>query len=363
MNTLNAKHLLQVLLSVSLMMVVSSQVFAIGTPSGTPVDNTATIGYSVGGVSQPPVASDDPNQPGANDATRFIVDTKIDFTVVWQDASSVPVAPGQDGVTPIPNPPQVLEFLVTNLGNAPTQDFVLTAEDLLGDDFDPTAVSIFVDTNGDGDYDPGVDIDTFIDELSSTNLSNTETVFIVGSIGAQTNGQTSDTALIATAHDGGGAAALGVLTAEDTGADVLLGAAQVVFAEGAGTATGDAATDGVHSDTGTYIVSVTITVNKTSQVTSDGVGGTAPNAKAIPGATVQYTIAITNNGATAATGIGGTDPIDTTNLTFVLPSTVAFDAGCGGATSSSFTSPTLTFSVGTIAAAATCNVTFDVTIN
>lgn len=359
MNMLN-KNVLKTLLGVFLMLGFSSQVFAVGTPSGTAVDNQATITFSVGGTIQPPVASDDPGQAGVQ-ATRFIVDTKVDVTVVWQDGAAVPVAPGQDGVIPIPNPPQVLRFTVTNLGNTPTQDFALTTENLGGDDFDPTAVAIYVDSNGNNVYDVGVDTATDIDELSSTLGTNSVDVFLVGSIGAQTNGQLSDTALIATAHDGGGAG-LGAQTAEDAGADVALGPAQVAFAEGAGTATGDVATDGVHSATGTYIVSVTLTVNKTSSVISDGVGGVAPNAKAIPGATVQYTIAITNNGGTAATGIGGTDPLDVVNLTFVAAS-VAFDAGCGGATSSSFTSPNLTFSVGTIAAGATCNITFNVTIN
>ena len=361
MSMLN-KHAIKVLLGVFLMLGFSSQVFAVGTPSGTPVDNQATITFSVGGSAQPPVVSDDPGQAGVQ-ATRFIVDTKVDVTVVWQDGAAVPVAPGQDGVTPIPNPPQVLRFTVTNLGNTPTQDFALTSENLAGDDFDPTAVSIYVDSNGNNTYDVGVDTATNIDELSSTAGTNSVDVFLVGSIGAQTNGQLSDTALIATAHDGGGAG-LGALTTEDAGVDVALGPAQVAFAEGAGTATGDIATDGAHSATGTYIVSVTLTVNKTSSVIADGVGGVAPNAKAIPGATVQYTIAITNNGAAAATAIGGSDPLDTANITFVSPS-VAFDAGCGGATASNDAPAiaTLTFSVGTIAAGATCNITFNVTIN
>ena len=362
MNMLN-KYVLKTLLGVFLMLGFSSQVFAVGTPSGTPVDNQATITFSVGGASQPPVVSDDPSQAGVQ-ATRFIVDTKIDLTVVWQDAAAVPVAPGQDGVTPVPNPPAVLRFTVTNLGNTPTQDFQLTSENLGGDDFDPTLVSIYVDSNGNNTYDPGVDTATFIDELSSTVGVNSVDVFVVGSIGAQTNGQLSNTALIATAHDGG-AVGIGAVTTEDAGADVALGPAQVAFAEGAGTATGDIATDGVHSDTGIYIVSVTLTVNKASQVIADGVGGVAPNAKAIPGATVRYTIAITNNSTTAAaTAIGGSDPLDTANITFVSPS-VTFDAGCGGATASNDAPAiaTLTFSVGTIAIGATCNITFDVTIN
>lgn len=362
MSTINLKRFLKLLIGVSLILGFSTNAFAVGTPSGTQVDNQATITFSVGGVAQVPVTSDDPNQGGANDATSFIVDTKIDVTVAWQDASNVQVAAGQDGVTPVPNPPAVLMFLVTNEGNAAVQDFQLSTENIAGDDFDPTAVSIFVDSNANNTYEPGVDTATFIDELSSTVGANSITVFVVGSVAAtQTNGQTSDIALVATAHDGG-AVGLGGLTTEDVGNDTALGAPQVAFADAAGTAVVDIVTDGEHSDTGTYVVVTTsVTVNKTSQVTDDGVGGTAPTAKAIPGATVTYTISIANTGTQVATGIAATDPIDVTNLTYV--GNVTFDVGCGGATSSSFTSPNFTFNVPTIAAGATCNVTFDVIIN
>lgn len=366
MSTFNIKHLLGMLISVTLLLGFSSQVLAVGTPAGTQIDNQATISFSVGGVPQVPIASDDPNQGGAADATSFIVDSRIDVSVVWQDGANVQVAAGQDGVTPVPNPPSVLEFLVTNEGNVDFQDFALTFENSGGDDFDPTAISIFVD-NGNGTYEPGVDTATFIDELSSTVGSNSITVFVVGSISAaQTNGQTSDISLIATAHDGNGGTtgALGALTTQDTGNDIVFGAGanQNVFADAVGTASTDLVTDGEHSDQGTYVVvATTVTVTKTSQVTADGLGNTAPTAKAIPGATVTYTISIANTGTLAATSISATDPIDVANLTYAA--NVTFDAGCGGATSSSFASPNFTFSVGSIAAGATCNVTFDVTIN
>lgn len=361
MSTFNTKHLLGVLISVTLLLGFSSQVFAVGTPSGTAIDNQATLTFSVGGTPQVPVTSDDPNQGGANDPTRFIVDTRIDVTVAWQDAANVQVAPGQDGVTPVPNPPAVLEFLVTNVGNA-DQDYALSFENGGADDFDPTAVQIFVD-NGNGVYEPGIDNVTFIDELSSVAGVNTATVFVVGSISAaQTNGQLADLILVATTHDAGGGGVQGPLTAEDAGNDVILGPAQNVFADAAGDAVVDIITDGEHSDTGTYVViATTVTVTKTSLVVADGLGNTNPVAKAIPGATVTYTISIANTGGLAATTIAATDPIDVANLTFA--GNVTFDAGCGAPTASGFASPNFTFSVGTIAAGATCNVTFDVTIN
>jgi uncharacterized repeat protein (TIGR01451 family) len=346
-----------------------SQSHAVGTAAGTQVDNQATLSYSVGGTPQIPVTSDDPNQGGANDATSFIVDTKIDVTVTWQDGANVQVAPGQDGATPLPNPPSVLEFLVTNEGNADFQDFALSSANLGGDDFDPSSVLIFVD-DGDGIYNPALDTATFIDELSSdpAGSANEITVFVVGSIpSTQTNGQTSNIALIATAHDaaGGAAGALGALTSADTlDNDIVFGAGanQVVFADAVGTAPTDLITDGEHSATGTYvIVATSVAVRKSSAVTDDGLGNTSSTAKAIPGATVTYTIEIENSGTAGATAIDLTDPIDVTNLSYNNPS-VTFDAGCGGATSESFASPSLTVNVGSIAAGATCTITFDVTI-
>tara|TARA_R110002049_G_scaffold252264_2_gene427298 strand:+ start:31171 stop:32280 length:1110 start_codon:yes stop_codon:yes gene_type:complete len=368
MDNISNRYFARIVMSLMLIAGFVSQVHAVGTPAGTQVDNQATLNYSVGGTAQIPVTSDDPNQGGANDATSFIVDTKVDVTVTWQDGANVQVAPGQDGATPLPNPPSVLEFLVTNEGNADFQDFALSSANVGGDDFDPSAVQIYVD-DGDGVYNSALDTATFIDELSSdsTGGANEITVFVVGSIpSSQTNGQTSNIALIATAHEASGSTgSLGALTVADTlDNDIAFGAGanQIVFADAAGTAATDLVTDGEHSATGTYVIAATsVAVRKSSTVTDDGLGNTSATAKAIPGATVTYSIEIENSGATGATAITLTDPIDVSNLSYNNPS-VSFDAGCGGATSESFSSPNLTVNVGSIAAGTTCTVTFDVTI-
>ncbi len=372
MDNFNVKYIWQTLLSIVLMIAFASQVHAVGTAAGTPVSNQATVNFSVGGVPQAAVSSDDPSTGTAGDATVFTVDNKIDVNVAWQDAANVQVAAGQDGVTPVPNPPAVLEFLVTNEGNA-TQDFGLSIEnDAVGDDFDPTAVTFYLD-DGDGIFDAGDTVVTFIDELSADDTvpgNNTATIFVVGSIAAtQTNGQTSNISLIATARDSGTPGSQGAVSTQDTGNDVQGGAAQNVFADPVGAASTDLITDGEHSDTGTYVViATTLTVSKASRVEADGLGGTFPTAKAIPGATVRYTFTISNTGSQDATNITITDPLDTTNLSFPFPGTGGITpgtvdvTGCAGATPT-FASPNLSIAVTSILAGGACTVQVYVQIN
>ena len=359
MSKQNIKHYLRVLIGVALLAGINTQALAIGTAAGTDVDNTATITFSVGGIPQPPQDSN---------TETFVVDNRIDVDVTVT-ATNVPVTPGQVGGpvgSQLPNPPAVLAFTVTNEGNS-VQDFELsTVEAVAGDDFDPTTTFIFVESGANPGYQPAEDTATFIDELSADAGLNSITVYVIASVPTGlANGNTSDIALVATAREGGSAGgAVGAAITEATGANVA-GTVENVFADGAGT--DDAAFNANESDRGTYVIATSaVTVTKSSAVIDDGIAGNpAANLKAIPGATVRYTIAIANTGGSlAVTSIGATDDLDT-DVTIVNGdnSSVTFDAGCGGATSSSFTAPTLTFNVGSIAAGATCNVSYDVIIN
>jgi hypothetical protein len=82
---------------------------ATGTQAGLSVNNTASVAYSVGGVSQTPVAS--------NNAT-FVVDRKANVMVAEVGGAATAVSFGQTN--------QVTTFTVTNTTNA-TQDFRLFA--------------------------------------------------------------------------------------------------------------------------------------------------------------------------------------------------------------------------------------------
>src|SRR3546814_13991767 len=68
-------------------------------------------------------------------------------------------------------------------------------------------------------------------------------------------------------------------------------------------AAGDAARDGSHSDNDDYTVqTATLAVTKTSRIISDPVNATS-NPKLIPGAVIEYCIAVANNGSAAATSV------------------------------------------------------------
>ena len=142
-------------------LVAAGAAFAGGTPSGTVVDNTASVDYSVGGLAQATINS--------NTAT-FLVDNRVDVQVATLDAANIVVVPGMLA--------RVLTFSVTNSGNT-VQDYTLSAVADPGSDFLGANVNTYVDLNANGTYDPAIDTQTFVDELA---VDATVTVFIVADI-------------------------------------------------------------------------------------------------------------------------------------------------------------------------------------
>ena len=92
--------------------------FAVGTLSGTPITNDATVNYASGGVAQAPVTS----LP-----VVFVVDNMVDVLVAELSDSAALVGPGQLIAGFID--PQILGFTVTNEGNT-AQDYALVAANL-----------------------------------------------------------------------------------------------------------------------------------------------------------------------------------------------------------------------------------------
>jgi len=289
-------------------MTAAQQGWAVGTASGTAVNNRATVQYDVSGVTQEIIES----SPGGNSTpgagagadTSFVVDNMVNLTVVELDSAPTSVNPGQgDAVT---------AFSVTNTGNAP-QDYALAAVNLtsadpavhgnLDTDLQVANVRVFVDANGNDAYDPGTDLATFIDSLAP---DTTLTVFVVSDVPiAALDGGVANVRLSATTHDAGSGA--GSPTVETAGADTA--SVDVVFA--------DAGRDGAEEDADGYFVSsAQLSIDKGSTILSDPFNaGVDP--KAIPGAVVEYDITMTNTGSVAADAVLVTDTLNA-DLTLAL---------------------------------------------
>jgi uncharacterized repeat protein (TIGR01451 family) len=301
-------RIFNLIFAVALMLGLSTLAHAVGTPSTTSISNTVTINYNVGTIPQIAVTDD----------ATFVVDNKVDLTVVDQGSAAIPVTP--DGTN------YVLTFRVTNTGNT-TQDYdlslvtVATGGDTAyggagADAFDMLTTEIYVNSvvnEGTSAYASGTDLATYIDELGDDDFVD---VFVV--LDAPTtaiDAQYASYHLVATTHIGGTSTVKGsVLTVPETPVADTPGSVDVVFADGTGTS--DSARDGKHSDQSDYICqSATLTVVKSSAVISDTLNGSS-NPKAIPGATVTYTITIINDGSSAATSVVITDTMPA-NTTYV----------------------------------------------
>ena len=329
--------------------------FAAGTTAGTTITNTATVDYQVGGVAQ--------GQQSASN--NFTVDRKINLLVEEVGNVTTNVVPGQTNA--------VTHFRLTNSSNE-TLDFALVASQIGGgtashggtDTFDATNVRIYRDntvTGTVGSWDVGDTLLTgFVDELVVDTAIN---LFVVADIpAALANNAVAGVTLRATAREGGVASTQGAVITETAGANTA--GKDTVFADLAGV-TGDAARDGSHSDNDDYTVqTATLTVTKTSRVISDPFSVTNP--KLIPGAVVEYCIAVANSGSVPATSVVINDAVPAQLLfstgTILLNGTV-IGATCNadGVAGGSYTAPNVTGTIATIAAGATRTLVFRATVN
>lgn len=339
---------------VALAIAGASPAFAEGTAAGSSISNTATVGYAVGGVSQPNVNSN---------TDTFVVDRKINLTVAEVGNATTIVVPGESAA--------YTTFTVQNTSNA-TLDFALTATQTTGgtashggtDTYDVTAVTLYRDTNTNGVYDAGTDTAvTFLDELAADGIV---TVFAVANvpIGLAT-GAVANIRLTATAREGGAATTQGAAVTQTTGANTA--GMDTVFADAAGVA--DAARDAAHSDDDDYTVqTATLTVTKSSIVISDPVNGTT-NPKLIPGAVVEYCIAVANaSGGASATSVAVSDILPA-NLTYVANSirlngtVTGLTCNTDGVAGGTFSSGTVSGTIATIASPDTRTLVFRATVN
>ncbi|KPF61658.1 DUF11 domain-containing protein [Porphyrobacter sp. AAP60] len=280
----------------------SAPALAEGTSAGSTITNNVNVTFDVGGVTQTAVEA----------SNSFTVDRKVNVNVEYIGPATS-VSPGQQDA--------VIAFDVTNLSND-TIDLDLAAALTAGTAGNIANFQIYRDTNGNGVFDAGDALVTYLDEVIE---DETVRVFVVADIAlTAANGDDFNVTLTADAHEGGGAGALGAELVDTAGANTA--GIDTVLADGAGAT--DLANEGDFSDTGEYTVAgAIVAVAKTSRIIADpvnlaGPGGAAnPNAKAIPGATVEYCITVSNaSGAATATNV---DVVDD------LPFDVTYDAGFG----------------------------------
>jgi hypothetical protein len=263
----------------------SGQAFAQNTPSGDTISNTATVNYTVNSVTQTPITA----------IAAFTVDTIVRFNLTG--GATVGVAPGQTNNVQI--------FTLTNTSNI-ASDFTLTGTNQAGDDIEMLVpgtltggVNVYVDTNTNGAYDPGTDLQVTANISLARNASRT--YFIVGD--TPIAAANADEAIVRLQADAINPAD-NLAWVNNTGADTQGGAAQIVV--GNGTA----------NQQGTFEVqTATLAVTKSSAVISDPINNTGVGRKAIPGAVVEYSIAVANSGSQPAALQNISDLIPT-NLTF-----------------------------------------------
>ncbi len=306
-SVINLNGLVTRLATVAAVLLFSQQAFAVGTAAGTDVNNQASIAYSVGSVPQTAVQS--------NIAT-FRVDNRVNFTLV---PDPNPVVPTQVNVG---DTQVAVRFLLQNTGNQ-TQDFAfLPTNEADGvivngntDSGQMNNLSVVADNNDDNTVN---DAEDFIEELTA---DATRVVWIVADADTPIpnellDGDFAHVLLSATVRAGGGGGLGGIIT---TSASDTVGTEDVVVAVG-GVLDEDSA-----SAQNTYqVASASLTVTKASLLIDDPINGTV-NPFHIPGATVEYTITVTNNSLTVdADAISISDEL--TNVTLVAdPFALGYD--------------------------------------
>lgn len=349
----NLNKLLVTVSGISIAMVGASPAFAAGTTAGGSITNNVTVEYQVGGVDQTDVTASD----------TFVVDRAINIVVAEQGSATTTVSPNeQDAAT---------AFDVTNSSND-TIDISLAAINSAAahggtDNFDVTGIQIYED-DGDGVFDAGDTLVTFLDEMAE---DETRRVFIVADIPDQSDGDVAGVRLTGTAAEGGTASSEGSTITESATNDQSV--EDTVFADA------DGVYDGIAFDNDDYTVAAaTLTAVKISEVLATGypISG-ATEYFNIPGATVQYCIAVTNAaGGADAQNVVITDsiPADTTFVASSIlvggsyddngtPGDTTDDSCSGGSAGGSFGAGSVTANLGTVSAGTTEVVTFQVTID
>ena len=280
----------------------STPALAAGTAAGSTITNNVTVSYEVSGVDQA-------DETASNDIT---VDRKVDLTVARTDNTATTVTPGAAN--------QAVTFQVENISND-TLDFELDAAQVTTgnpagiagtDAFDVDTPFAYYEDDGDGVFDGGDTLVTHLDALAPDTPVVVHVVTPLVSLGLSTD-DIAAVVLTATAKEDDNGAALGSDLVE---AVANTAGVDTIFADAAGDT--DGVRDAAFSATDDFIVlGAALTATKASEIVAGDYGTGA----AIPGATIEYCIIVTNAGGGAAAS----------NLVIsdTLPAEVTFDGGFG----------------------------------
>jgi uncharacterized repeat protein (TIGR01451 family) len=353
---------------------LASSAFAAGTDTNfnTDITNRASVNYSVSGVAQTVIRSSPTGNStpgaGAGSDTSFKVDKKLMF--LTEETNGTPTTTGP-GVTNV-----VTVFRVTNNTNGP-EDFQLTASNSAPatnpftrpDNIDMTNLRARV-SNAACSTSGAMATPAYAGETAAfiNQLGEDTCVYVFILADTPAGAVNGDAATVKLSVKASVAGTSGATLEAPTNAPDVAGTVEAVFAEtgpATGTSFGNVDKDGESFAYDQYVVG-TLTVQKTYAVISDGFTTTAGAAKAIPGAVVEYTITVTNNGL-ATTGATLTEVVPT-NTSYVAGSTTLNGVAVSDiAGTLPYVSPGAINSPaqasGVIATAAVATVKFRVTIN
>jgi len=330
-----------------LALVVPQSALAAGadTNYGTTITNNVTIQYGAG-----------PSTITTSTSVDFLVDRVLDWTIGPSVATTLGVFPGSTS--------NAIAFSVQNTTNG-IVDLLLSFPLSVPA---PSTVAFYADDGGTPGVFDGTDTllptgagGYLIDEVAEDAAP---TVFMVVDVAAGATTADLYSYEITAVPRAGGGVGLGAPLADDSLNAEISTQVQNVYNDGAGYTggTGDVAGDGFYRAYAAFqVVNANLTATKTAVVVNDGLGNVAPNAKAIPGATVRYTITLTNTGTAAATSVDLSDTVPG-NTTYV-GGTLAVTAGGGPAVVDDTGNPLLVVTGGVINGGAFMTVEFDVTID
>ena len=312
---------------------------AAGTLAGTPITNSATLTYSIGGQVGVPLTAF---------ARAIAVAEVINVVLTWQDGTPVSVNS--------PDPGKALAFLLTNTGNGP-ETFRLTRNNAIaGDQFDPVSVpagSVYLESGLQAGFQatgPNADI-AYVAGVNDLTLAAdaSRTIYLYSSIPV---GQAT------------GALGYASLTAASTTVGAP-GAVPGATLAGLGQGGVDAVVGGSRAQAvaqGTYIVSgIALSVVKAVVAVQDPRGG----ALVMPGAVVTYRVTLALTGAGIADNLTFSDPLPL--ATTFVPGSITVDGSARtdalDTDNASFTAGAVAVVFGNTAAPATRVIEFKATVN